>query len=143
MKFTAPRRSEHGIDVTPLIDIVFQLVLFFMISTTFDDSPSIDIQLPESSSSNILRDSQNIEIWIADGGGAFVDRVELGDTELREQIEEGLRRNPGMMLIIKADKKVGHGRVVELLDLAQELGVKKLSIGAQGQKEQGGTEGGM
>ena len=143
MKFTAPRRSEHGIDVTPLIDIVFQLVLFFMISTTFDDSPSIDIQLPESSSSNILRDSQNIEIWIADGGGAFVDRVELGDTELREQIEEGLRRNPGMMLIIKADKKVGHGRVVELLDPAQELGVKKLSIGAQGQKEQGGTEGGM
>ena len=135
MKFTSPRRQELGIDVTPLIDIVFQLVLFFMISTTFDDSPRIDIELPESSSSNILRESQNIEIWIADGGKAFVDRVPIEDGDLRAQIQSGLDRNPGMMLIIKADKKVGHGRVVELLDLAQELGVKKLSIGAQGNSE--------
>jgi biopolymer transport protein ExbD len=135
VKFTSPRRQELGIDVTPLIDIVFQLVLFFMISTTFDDSPRIDIELPESSSSNILRESQNIEIWIADGGKAFVDRVPIEDGDLRAQIQSGLDRNPGMMLIIKADKKVGHGRVVELLDLAQELGVKKLSIGAQGNSE--------
>ena len=135
MKFTTPRRQELGIDVTPLIDIVFQLVLFFMISTTFDDSPRIDIELPESSSSNILRESQNIEIWISDGGKAFVDRVPIEDGALREQIQSGLNSNPGMMLIIKADKKVGHGRVVELLDLAQELGVKKLSIGAQGNSE--------
>ncbi len=64
MRFSSTRRDLPLIEMTPLIDILFQLIIFFMVSTTFRDSPGIDIELPEASSRKILHESQDIEILI-------------------------------------------------------------------------------
>ena len=131
MKFRATSRDPLRVDVTPLIDIVFQLVIFFMVSTTFDDSPSIDINLPESSSKQLIRENQDIEIWISKEGGFFINRQEVSIEQVKSRLQQGLQRNKGLLVIVKADTEVEHGDVVLLLNLAQEVGVKKLSIGAR------------
>ena len=136
MNFRSKIREPLRVDVTPLIDIVFQLVIFFMVSTTFDDSPSIDINLPESSSKTLIRESQDIEIWISKEGGFFIERQEQSLEQVKSRLQQGLQRNKGVVVIVKADTEVEHGDVVLLLNLAQEVGVKKLSIGARQNSEQ-------
>jgi len=102
-----------------------------MVSTTFDDSPSIDINLPESSSKQLIRENQDIEIWISKEGGFFINRQEVSIEQVKSRLQQGLQRNKGLLVIVKADTEVEHGDVVLLLNLAQEVGVKKLSIGAR------------
>ena len=62
MNFKRQRREETRVDVTPLIDIIFQLVLFFMVSTTFITAPGIQVDLPRSSAQEILQDSSDVNI---------------------------------------------------------------------------------
>ena len=68
MNFSRARRPEPIVDVTPLIDIIFQLVLFFMVSTTFVSAPGIEVDLPKSSSDTVLREQDELSIWIAVDG---------------------------------------------------------------------------
>ncbi len=74
MNFRRARREETRVDVTPLIDIIFQLVLFFMVSTTFITAPGIQVDLPRSSSQTIFRDQQDLNIWVTDAGEVYIDQ---------------------------------------------------------------------
>ena len=132
MNFSTRAREEPVIDVTPLLDVVFQLVLFFMVSTTFDEAPALEIELPQSSSRSVVQEDMSIEVWIDSGGSYFVDRQSVSLESLKIRIEDGLAQNPELVFIIKADEKTAHGSVVELMDTAQEMGVNHLTVGAKG-----------
>ena len=134
MNFSSRVRQEPSIDVTPLLDVVFQLVLFFMVSTTFDDSPALEIELPQSSSRSVVQEELNLEVWIDSKGIYFIEQQAVGSEQLKSRIEDGLSQNPEMVLIIKADENTSHGAVVELMDTAQELGVNHLTVGAKGRR---------
>ena len=131
MKFSTKRRDSFSVEVTPLIDIIFQLVLFFMVSTTFDDSPKIDIDLPESSTNKLLHENQDIEIWLSKTGEFWIDKKPLALDSMLKHLEQAVSNNPKVVVVVKADKEVEHGEVVNVLDLAQKAGVKQLSIGAK------------
>ena len=66
-------KKEISLDLTPLVDVIFQLILFFMLSTTFDESRNISIELPQSSSEMLRKEDQNLDIWIDDKGQYFID----------------------------------------------------------------------
>ena len=134
MNFSTKVREEPSIDVTPLLDIVFQLVLFFMVSTTFDESPALEIELPQSSSRSVVQEELNIEVWIDSNGSYFVDQQSISMENLQNRIQDSLSQNPELVFIIKADEKTDHGSVVELMDAAQELGVNHLTVGARGKQ---------
>ena len=125
------RRDESTVDVTPLIDIIFQLVLFFMVSTTFISSPGIDVDLPRSSSQTILQDENDLEVWVTRDGGVQVDETPVDWSGLRAAFTGAQKRNPRTLVIIKADKDVDHGRVVAVLDLARSLGLSRLAIATE------------
>ena len=73
MNFSRARRVDPIVDMTPLIDIIFQLVLFFMVSTTFISAPGIEVDLPRSSADTVLRDQDDLSIWVAEDGAVYVE----------------------------------------------------------------------
>jgi biopolymer transport protein ExbD len=128
VNFARTRRADVVVDVTPLIDIIFQLVLFFMVSTTFVTSPGIEVDLPRSSSETILRDKDDINLWVTADGAVYVDDRSVDWPGLQGALESAARVNPATLIIIKADRDVDHGRVVGVMDLARSLGLHRLAI---------------
>jgi biopolymer transport protein ExbD len=119
------------VDVTPLIDIIFQLVLFFMVSTTFVNSRGIEVDLPRSSSDTILRDRDDINLWVTSDGAVYLEEVPVDWSMLRGALERAATSNPSTLIIIKADREVEHGRVVAVMDLARSLGLNRLAIATE------------
>ena len=123
--------AEVVVDVTPLIDIIFQLVLFFMVSTTFVTSPGIEVDLPRSSSDTILRERDDINLWVTSEGSVFVDDAPVDWSTLQGALQQAATANPSTLIIIKADRDVDHGRVVAVMDLARSLGLNRLAIATE------------
>lgn len=129
MNFRATATEEIRIELTPLIDIIFQLVLFFMVSTTFEQSPAIDIDLPESSTDQLVSQDMSAEVWIDKEGALFIDQSPISSEDLEALIVTKLQKNPELLIVVNADQSVEHRSVVTLIDRLQVLGVQKLSIG--------------
>lgn len=128
MKFAVSRRPDPSIDVTPMIDVVFQLLLFFMVTTTFVSSPGIEVDLPRSSADVVLGDDEDVDIWMTTDGALYVDEVAMTTESLRALFQRRATANPNTMVIIKADEGVEHGRVVAVMDLARGKGLTRLAI---------------
>lgn len=137
-----PQRPEPpDINLAPLIDVVFLLLIFFMVTTTFKDEVGIKIQLPETQSgSTVEKRALNLVI---DAGGLFYinDRqapIKDPDTlrdDLRRAIDEAREvsdgRAPGELpLVLMADAQTPHQAVMTALDVASQLGLKRFSFAA-------------
>jgi biopolymer transport protein ExbD/biopolymer transport protein TolR len=131
VNFAIRRREPSRVDVTPLIDIIFQLVLFFMVSTTFVTSPGIQVDLPRSSAQTIIREKQDISVWMTAEGTVYVDREPMTWDVLEQRFDVAAMHDPNTMVIIKADTDVDHGRVVAIMDLARARGLARLAIATE------------
>lgn len=125
-------------DVTPLIDIIFQLVLFFMVSTTFVTSPGIQVDLPRSSAQTIIREKQDVNVWMTAEGSLYLDREPMTWPALSDRLSQAAMNDPNTMVIIKADTDVDHGRVVAVMDLARGKGLTRLAIATEVSSESSG-----
>ncbi len=132
-----PRNDEVGIDLTPMIDCVFQLVLFLAVQANFDQSeskvaeadvPAIQVDLPRSSAQAVIADKQDINVWVATDGNIYLDDVIADNAALRSRFTSAAKENSGTLVIIKADKGVSHGKVVGVMDLARNAGLSRLAI---------------
>jgi biopolymer transport protein ExbD len=128
VNFRRTRREETRVDVTPLIDIIFQLVLFFMVTTTFITAPGIQVDLPRSSAQTIFRDQQDLNIWVTDQGEVYVDQKAVSWEVLDATLDAAMAQDEDTLIIIKADANVDHGRVVTIMDLARTKGLSRLAI---------------
>lgn len=140
MNFKRERREETRVDVTPLIDIIFQLVLFFMVSTTFITAPGIQVDLPRSSAQTILRDKHDVNIWMTDEGSVFVDQQPVSFDELLGILDGAAARDTSTLVVIKADKAVDHGDVVRVMDVARARGLSRLAIATDPGKAPGAAD---
>ena len=131
MNFQTTSAQEVRIELTPLIDIIFQLVLFFMVSTTFDQDPAIDIALPESSSQKLISKDVSTEIWIDKKGALFIDQALVSQEELEALITGKLKNNSDLLIVVNADQSSEHKNVVSLIDILQQVGVQNISIGTE------------
>ena len=131
MNFRTERRPDPVIDMTPMIDIVFQLVLFFMVSTTFVNAPGIQVDLPRASSQMIVSEKDDMNIWITADGSLFVDNVAVDFKQLTGRLQGTASLDPSTLIVIKADAGVAHGRVVKVMDLARSKGLTRLAIATE------------
>jgi biopolymer transport protein ExbD len=141
VKFAVPRRPDPLIDITPMIDIVFQLVLFFMVSTTFISAPGFQVDLPRSSAQTVIAEKKDINVWMTCGtrleGGActdgpvYVDDQPVTGARLRTIFERTAGVDPSTLVVIKADQGVKHGRVVTVMDMARSEGLTRLAIATE------------
>ena len=131
MKFSRRARQEVEVNLTPLIDVVFLLLIFFMVSTTFTKETHLSIDLPDSSSqSNRVVDLQ-IEILITREGDFEINGVALANRErrtLRAAIGKISEGDTAIPMVITADSATPHQSVITALDVAGQLGFSRLSI---------------
>jgi biopolymer transport protein ExbD len=130
MQFGSQRRDAPRLDMTPLIDVIFQLLLFFMLSTTFRNTPSFEVQLPEVSSDQMIQEDHTWTLMVSETGQLSSQTGTLLKEDLEDVLKGELRTNPNLSLIIEADEGLEHGVVVELMDIAQEAGIDAVQIGA-------------
>lgn len=138
MKFKRQLREEVSVNLTPLIDVVFLLLIFFMVSTNFIDHQKLDLTLPEASAKS-KTETESLQIGIDKNGQLFIGKTMLKDTK-RKTLTEALKQElVGMKaqqkpVELNADHKAEHGLVVMVLDVAAELGLVNVRIKTQALK---------
>jgi biopolymer transport protein ExbD len=128
------RREEPDVNLTPLIDVVFLLLIFFMVSTTFNKQSEISIQLPQAAGETQQDKRVVIEVSIDAEGRYYVNHQQLINTQLDTlkramQTQAGKEKEP--KLIISADRRTPHGAVVRAMDAARQLGFVHLTFATQ------------
>ncbi|MFE8071640.1 biopolymer transporter ExbD [Marinobacteraceae bacterium S3BR75-40.1] len=139
MKFKRQSAEEVSVNVTPLIDVVFLLLIFFMVSTTFTKETHLKIDLPEASGEQAQAESDQVEVVIdASGGYSVNERPLINNKEdtLRRAVSKVSAGNNNLPFIITADAKTPHEYVVRAMDVAGKLGFVKLSITTQKNREE-------
>jgi biopolymer transport protein ExbD len=125
-------KEEPAVDLTSLIDVVFLLLLFFMVSTTFERQALMKVELPEASAVEDRTEiPEGLELVIDNEGRMYLNDQRLIDSEPRTiqaamQQEAGENRN--IPLILRADRQTPHHYVVTAMDVAAQLGFRNLSI---------------
>jgi biopolymer transport protein ExbD len=133
VKFAARRREDAGVDLTPLIDVVFLLLIFFMVSTTFIRETQLKIDLPEASGELQEVDSDVIEITVDRLGDYSVNQRLLVNREL-DTLLRALREvttgeaDVARRVVITADANASHQAVVRAMDAAGRVGLSRVSI---------------
>lgn len=131
MKFKRQAPEELELNLTPLIDVVFLLLIFFMVSTTFQKESEISLQLPRASDNPDAAVTDKLEIVINAAGQFYVNDQELlksDVTSLQRALRELSGGNREMPLSIRADAQTPHQSVVTAMDAAAKLGMLRLSI---------------
>ena len=127
MKFSIKKRIRPTLNITPLIDVVLLLLIFFMISTTFVIQPGINVNLPETVTSE-KRSGEEIVVVITKDNTVYLNEKKIDKNYILEKFKTEQDKNPNVLLIIKADKEVAHGHVVEIMDLAKQAGILRQAI---------------
>lgn len=131
MKFRKSRRDEVTLDMTPLIDCVFLLLIFFAVATTFTKETRLGIDLPEASGQPPVASSQNIEVSVSESGEFAVNGQPLVDAEratLKTALAGVAAGRKDLPFFLTADAKATHQNVVTVMDVAGELGFANISI---------------
>ena len=132
--------DEPAVNLTPLIDVVFILLIFFMVSTTFQRESEIKIELPEASSDPVEERKELLEIVIDADGHYFIDEQQVVNTEL-ETLQTAIRKFLGeqteIPVVIRADRRTPYESVVRAMDATAQLGLVQMSL-ATSQPQNGG-----
>ncbi|MGB5438382.1 MAG: biopolymer transporter ExbD [Gammaproteobacteria bacterium] len=123
--------DEPEINLTPLIDVVFLLLIFFMVSTTFLQQSRIKIDLPEATSSQSSEEEEALEILIDSQGRYFIGEEQTVNTTsktLKSAISKALGERKTAPVIIRADAFTPHQAVVTALDVTSQLGLTRISL---------------
>lgn len=132
MKFTEGNRAEGiQIDITPIVDTVFNLMIFFALSMNFMLNPGIKVDLPESSVEEIIQKEKEVTVSVTKEGNIMVDSNSVSLDQLFGELKKISDKNPQAVIVIQADKNVSHGRVVQIMDVARSSGIKRIAISTQ------------
>ena len=140
MKIKRSRRDEPTINLTPLIDVVFLLLIFFMVTTTFNRETRLLVNLPEANAETAENQPQQIEITVARDGMYSINGRNLVNSRV-ETLVRGLDLESGgdrsLSIILVADAEATHQSVVTAMDAIGQAGFNRLNIATQ--RTEGGT----
>lgn len=128
MRFKRHIELEHGlrpIDITPLIDMVFQLLIFFMLTSSFVVQSGLKVNLPKAATGEFSQE-QGLIITVSRENMLFLDKKVINNKELKSALLKA--RKNRMSVLIMADQRSSLGRVVEVWDMARDLGVEQVNI---------------
>jgi biopolymer transport protein ExbD len=120
--------TKGEINLAPLIDMVFQLIIFFMLSSSFIMQPGIKIKLPKAETTETIKERE-IFVDISENGTIFYNGKSVSLVKLKSIFEEEIKNNGNeIILVIKGDKDTKHGIVVSVMDLARKCGIERIAI---------------
>jgi biopolymer transport protein ExbD len=127
------RRRGHlkvAIDIAPLVDVVFLLVIFFAVSTTFLESSGLKLDLPRSSST-AEREAQELSVGLGSDGRLEFEGETVRLEDLGGLLQEALSGRESKVVVLRADRETPHGEVVRVMDLIRGAGAEALTIAAR------------
>ena len=136
MNIRRKKADDIAVNLTPLIDVVFLLVIFFMVTTTFQQTTQLGLELPEVGQHYAVADDESpIEIAIDAQGKYFLQgqRVSEAPSALKAQLKEALLEKEQPQLIIMGDKQAPYQAVIFAMDVAGQLGIKRVRVAANTQ----------
>ncbi len=139
MRLDTEEINEESIDLTPLIDVVFLLLVFFLVSTTFaKDEVEMDLELPEATSGQPAGDSHLLVINVRQDGALSVDGRQVTKEALKQKLRAAAERDKTQEVLIRGDTRVHFGRVAMAFDACLAASLKRISIAAQPMSDSGG-----
>jgi biopolymer transport protein ExbD len=117
--------KKGAIDLTPLIDVVFLLLIFFMLTSSFVSPPGIKVKLPKALTGRILQRS-TVVLTITDKNLMYLNNKKLTFDQLKDDLDKINKENQA--LLIKADEDAPLGRIVEVWDLCRKIGISQVNI---------------
>ena len=130
MEFERRKKIRARLDIAPLIDIVFLLLIFFMLTAHFIAQPGIKITLPAAKTATV-EEIEDIIIFISREGEIFLNDQQIGIEALRPALEAKLEVSPKKTVILKADEKINLGLAVKVMDIARQAHAERLVISTQ------------
>jgi biopolymer transport protein ExbD len=124
-----PESEETGIDLAPMLDFVMNLLIFFLITTSFVKEAGIQVDKPIASTA-VHEESGNILIAIRQNGEVWMDRRPVDLREIRPIIERLHIERPDDSVVVIADKQAGVGMLAQVMDQVKAAGIKDVAIGA-------------
>jgi biopolymer transport protein ExbD len=126
--FNASRsRRKPSINITSLIDVMFLLLIFFMVSSTFREYYGVDVSLPGAETA-VARETESREIVIDRDGTIFFGQQRVDAAGLRQSLLNVLREEPDARIVLRADRSTGFEHVLRVMDTAQAVGGRQLIV---------------
>ncbi|MBW1888338.1 MAG: biopolymer transporter ExbD [Deltaproteobacteria bacterium] len=136
MRFKKDREEETTLGIAPLIDIVFLLLIFFMVTSHFDIATGVRIRLPKVSTKIFSEENKNkITLVIDKSAQIYLEGKKIDQKTLQKKLQNLVNKGGIFHLILQADKDVPHGKVVQIMDLAKRAGVQSIIIAARWKSE--------
>ena len=118
------KRTKLVINITSMIDVIFLLLIFFLVTSTFSEQPGLKIELPQARGAETST-AEQLVLYITQKGNIFLNRDQVSRAELPGRLRRAARED-SPSLLLKADRRVSYGLIVELMDLTHRAGIKKI-----------------
>lgn len=123
------RRNRNAVvELTPLIDIVFQLLIFFLLTATFQNNPAFNVKLPKAKNRDSTQEPKAVVVYLSSDGTYQVDGKDVDARELELRLCAAAKSDEMTGVNIKADESTQHQFVVEVMDIAKTCGLERLAI---------------
>ncbi len=131
MKFRERVQEDARPDVTNMVDIALNLIIYFAISASFAITGSLMVKLPQANATQVVDKSQRVSIEVQANGKISLDDRPVNLEDLARGLQAAAQKNPKTLVVIKADRSVSHGQVVTIMDLAEQAGLDRLAIATE------------
>ncbi len=134
MKFDNDSDREDAmleINITSLVDVVFILLIFFMVSTSFVSTTGIKVNLPKASSGQVKAEPQEIVVTVTKAGQLFVGAKQVSDQTVERELISLAEGAAPATVIVRADEAVSHGKVVSVMESVKRAGIDKIAISTE------------
>lgn len=125
----ATQEEEAEINITPMLDVVFIMLIFFIVTASFVKESGIDVNRPDAATATV-KERGNILVAITDTNQIWIDRRQVDVRSVRANIERLHAENPQGAVVIQADENSKNGLLVQVMDAARQAGVFNVSIAA-------------
>ena len=137
MRFKRQSKILFSMESVAITDIIMNMFIFFFITfsflATFNKAKEgqVDVNLPKVTSASPPVERKSLSVSLTKDGGLFLDDTPISLEQLKIRVQTEKSQDTELTLVVRADKEVQHGRVVEVMDVARKEGLNKLAIGAQ------------
>lgn len=122
--------KKIALNITPLIDVLFILIIFFTVSSTFLEQPGIELKLPDAESSQTYT-SQKVIVYVDKTEQVFLNDKQINIDQLAESVNTMLAEQEDKNVVIRADSQVDYGQIIHVMDLLRKKGIYKIIISTQ------------
>jgi biopolymer transport protein ExbD len=130
MKLSTSARRKVTLNLTSLIDVLFILIIFFAVSSTFLEQPGIELKLPQAESSE-AHPAQKVVIYVDEEGNIFLNEDPIRLDELAEEVGSLISEQTDKNVVLSADGAAKHGTVITIMDLLRKEGIFKIIVSTE------------